>query len=106
MKGTGLMHPMDILSSPDYVQSIPLSTAGVMVEFDTPTGARYVAFSCNVDFFVGYGLNAAALPSTKATTGGACELNPTVRNIGGTAGTTGINVISRSTGDLTLSWFT
>lgn len=105
MKGTGLTHPFDIISSPDYVGHGVLASS-VGQAFDTPTGAGFVVFSSNVDFFVRYGSTAASVPTTSSTGSSTnAELNPTTRNIGSTAACTGISVISANAGIVTMSWF-
>ena len=88
---TGLLHPTDILRAPNFV-NVAVLASSVNQGFDVPTGAKYVSFAGNADFYVKLGSTACLLPTTSVSTGagnGANELNPTVRSIGSTAATTG-----------------
>lgn len=105
MKNIGILHPTEILPSPDYVQQC-VFVAGTGQAFDVPTGAGYVTFSASVDFWVRYGSTAASIPTTSSTGSSTnAELNPTARNVGSTLSCTGVSVISASTGYLTMNWF-
>lgn len=107
MKTSGLLHPTEIIVSPDYVQQAVL-VANTGQAFDVPTGAHYCSFAASqsVDFWVRYGSTAASIPTTSSTGSSTnAELNPTARNIGSTAATTGLSVIAGSAGYLTISWY-
>lgn len=107
MKGTGLTHPQDIISTPDTVQRAVLA-AGTGQAFDIPALGSYVIFGSNVDFLVRWGSTAAAVPTTSSTAVSTdlTELNPTARNVGSTADTTGFSIIAATTGIVTMSWYT
>lgn len=105
MKGTGLSHPLDIISSPDYVQQAVLASS-IGAAFDTPTGAGFVVFGSNGDFMARYGSTAASIPTTNSTGSSTnAEMNPTARNVGSTLSCTGISLIAASACIVTLSWF-
>lgn len=105
MKGTGLTHPQDILAIPDYVQQAVL-VANTGQAFDVPTGANYVVFGANTDFFARYGSTAASVPTTSSTGSSTnAEMNPTARNVGSTLTTTGLSLVAASAGIVTMSWF-
>lgn len=97
----------DILSSPDFVTNVVLSS-GVGQAFDVPTGARVCVFAFNQDFWARYGSTNAAAPSSSSTVGSstlASELNPTARDIGSTVNTTGISVYSDSAAKGSIAWY-
>ena len=103
-KGTGV-ETRSILSSPDFVQSVALSS-GVGQAFDTPAGMSYVLFSMDTNFWVRYGSTAASVPTTSSTAGTTnAELNPTARNIGSTQACTGISIVSSAACVGSLSWY-
>lgn len=103
-KGTGV--PIQsILTRPDFTQAVVFA-AGTGQAFDVPTGMAFVAFSSNVDFWVQYGSTAATIPTSSTTAGTSSpELNPTIRNIQSTATTSGISLISASTGVCSMTWY-
>lgn len=106
MKNTGLAHPQDIILYPDTVQQAVL-VANTAQAFDVPTGASYVSFGANTDFFVKFGSTGASVPTTSSTGSSTnAELNPTSRNIGSTADTTGYSLIAAAAGIVTASWYT
>lgn len=103
-KQSGVPTP-SILQFPDFTQSVVLSS-GVGQAFDVPAGMGYVGFSMNADFWVKYGSTAAAVPSTSSTSGTTnSELNPTYRNIGSTAATTGISIAADAATKGSLNWY-
>jgi len=107
MKTSGLLHPTEIVASPDYVQQAVFAAA-VGQAFDVPAGAHYCSFSPSfgIDFWVRYGSTAASIPTTSSTGSSTnAELNPSARNVGSTAATTGISIISATTGYCTISWW-
>lgn len=109
MKTLGMMHPTDILTnaSSDAIATM-VSVAGTGQAFDTPTGAGFVSFGANVDFWVRFGSTVATVPTTSSTantTANTSVLNPTVRNIGSTLACTGISIVSASTGYIVMEWF-
>lgn len=103
-KQTGVPTP-SILQFPDFIQAVVLSS-GVGQAFDVPTGMGYVGFSMNADFWVRYGSTAASVPSTSSTSGSTnSELNPTYRNVGSTAATTGISLVADTAVKGSLNWY-
>jgi hypothetical protein len=66
-----------------------------------PSGARYVLFSANADFYAKFG-SAASVPAGDVTDGSASELNPTLRSIDGAAS---IGLISPTACYVTLSFY-
>jgi len=101
------LNPADILRAPNYVNTAVLSS-GVGQAFDVPAGCQFVFFGANCDFHVKYGSTAAALPTSSLSTGSGNEINPTARNIGSSNATTGLSVITGTTGGgfVTMSWYT
>lgn len=70
-------------------------------DHDTPSGANYVLFSANGDFY--YKRNGGAVvPSSDVTNGSGPELNPTIRYIGGS---TTISLISPSSCVITMAFY-
>lgn len=107
MKNSGLLHPTEIIAVSDTVQQAVL-VGGTGQAFDVPSGARYCSFapSLALDFWVRYGSTAASIPTTSSTGSSTnSELNPTTRNIGSTAMTTGISLVAASAGYVTISWW-
>lgn len=105
MKPLGVPHPTEVVPFSDTVQQAVL-VAATGQAFDTPTGAGFVVFSSNVDFFVRYGSTAASVPSTSSTgSSTTSEMNPTARNVGSTLGCTGISLIAASAGIVTMAWY-
>ena len=107
MKNSGLLHPTELIAVSDTVQQA-VFVAGTGQAFDVPAGSRYCSFapSLSLDFWVRYGSTAASIPTTSSTGSSTnSELNPSTRNIVSTAVTTGISVISATTGYLTISWW-
>ena len=85
------------IPSTDSVASLSL-TSGVAAQVALPVGARVVAFSFSADIWVSYGGSTvcAIVPSSNSSAGSTqiTEFNPTVRYIGSTFDSTGINVYS------------
>lgn len=106
LKGSGLLHPQEIIATPALVQSAAL-TANTPQTFDAPTGARFAVFASNVDFVASYGSTGAALPTTTSTASSSAqsELNPTARNIGSTFACTGITINAATSGYFSVSWY-
>jgi len=75
------------VSPSDWVDARALATSTAEAH-TVPTGAKYVLFSANCDFYVRYNATvsgtAAAVPGD-TTDGTACELNPTMRYLNGVA---------------------
>jgi hypothetical protein len=105
MKTLGTRNSAEVISQPDFVQSVVLSS-GVGQAFDTPTGAGYVVFSMNADFWVRYGSTAASAPTTSSTSGSTnAEFNPNIRNITSTLACTGISLVSETAAKGSLAWY-
>lgn len=104
MKNLSILRPSMIMAFPDYVDAAVLA-ANTANTYNVPSGAAFVGFSANIDFYVSYGNTGATLPTTDNVAGTASELNPTIRYIGSTKETTGITLVSGSSGQVTLSWF-
>lgn len=69
------------LTPSDYVNASVLA-AGVSEQQTVPTGANWVTFSSDADFYAKFGTNpTAAVPGADVTDGTASVLNPTVRYI-------------------------
>ena len=102
-KGTGVP-TNSILGFPDFVQSVVL-TSGTGQAFDTPTGMAYAVFAMSNDFWVKYGSTGAVVPTTSSTAASGPELNPTARNVGSTATTTGISIISDYAAKGSIAWY-
>jgi hypothetical protein len=77
------------VARPQYIEAIVL-TASSAATFTVPTGAKYVLFSANADFYANY-TTTATVPSVSTSTGAASELNPALRYI---EGVTSISLIS------------
>ena len=71
------------VARPQWIDAQVLA-ANVAEVYTVPTGANYVLFSANNDFYANYGA-AAAVPGTDVTDGTASELNPTLRALRGAA---------------------
>lgn len=91
----------------DYIKLV----AGTGTTLLVPSNAKHALFSCSTDFFVRY--TSADISSTiyaasssqasgvsRATAG--IELNPVLRTL---AGVTGLGLIAKAAGDLTISWY-
>ena len=104
MKTPGTRNTAEILSTPDFVQSVVL-TSGTAAAFDTPSGAGYLSISGNADYWVRYGSTAAAAPSTTTTGSSGSELNPAIRNVGSTLACTGISIYSDFPFKGAISWY-
>lgn len=110
MNPLGTMHPTDVISraSTDSISNIVFA-ANVAQAIDVPTGAGYVNFSANVDFWVAFCSTTVFIPTSSTTAGSSSNtsiINPTARNFHSTQSCTGISVISASSGYLALEWFT
>lgn len=106
MRPFGVARPNSTPLYSDTIQVCALTTSAQA--FDTPTGAGYVSFGANANFAVGFGFATAVFPTTTSTIGSTAnpEINPTSRNVGSTADTTGISVCGSSIGGmLTISWY-
>lgn len=101
----GVMHPTDNLPRPRYVNHCVLAAASSAHAFDTPTGACFASFSADCNFAVSYGTTSVTYPSSDVTDGSGNEINPTMRNLGSTASTTGIAIIAPSSGVVTINWY-
>ena len=104
MKTFGTRNPTEVLSTPDFVQSVVL-TSGVAQAFDTPTDAGFVVFAINSDYWVRYGSTGAVSPTTSSTGASGSELNPTSRNIGSTLACTGISIYSDYACKGSIAWY-
>jgi hypothetical protein len=77
------------LNMPEYVDAIVL-VANTAQNYTIPSGAKYLMFSANDDFYVNWGTT-AAVPSASTATGAAAELNPGLRSV--KSGTATISLI-------------
>lgn len=93
--------PDGALRAPDYVDARVLA-ANTNETVTVPTGAAFVVFSANVDFYASYDGDDAAVPSGDVTDGSSNEMNPTVRYI---AGITEIDIIAAEAGIVTMAFF-
>lgn len=84
---------------PQWIDPVVLA-AGVAQTYTVPTGALYILFSANADFYARYDGTAAAVPTVTTTSGSGPELNPGLRNI---TGATTISLISPTVCIVTLS---
>lgn len=116
-RNTGLLHPTDYaFNAPDYVDTLSLvasttvsSAAQAVVP---PSGAAYVLFGSTIPFYVSYGSTLVVIPATTgpSTSGASFELiNPSgfpmLRNLGSTARTTALGLISSQGGTVTLAYY-
>lgn len=67
-----------------------------------PTGANFVIFSANSDFYASYDGDDAVVPGADVTNGTSNELNPTVRYI---QGVTEIDLISPTACIVTMAFY-
>ncbi len=105
MKALGITNSDEIPQPSNYVQGVVFA-AGTGQAFDVPAGAGYVAFSFPSDFWVKFGSTGVVIPTSSTTAGSTSpELNPTARNIGSSAGCTGISLISATTQAGSISWY-
>ncbi len=116
MKNIGIMHPTEILPHPDVVYTKVLVAGSSAHAWDWPSGAAYVNFGSNVDFFANLISTHAIVPSSDLTTGSSAgygyaygssvaqELNPTARRV--PPGSTGGSLIGMSSGIVTVAIFT
>lgn len=73
------------LTPSDYVDARVLA-ASVAKQHTIPTGANWVVFSSDSDFYAKFGTNpTAAIPAADVTDGTSSVLNPTVRYVNGVA---------------------
>lgn len=108
MRSYGALHPTDMTPvPPDTVGTVILSSAGAIVASDWPsTLANLVLLAGTVDFYANFGSTKAGIPSTNSSgttlSSGCNELNPGLRQIGGT---TGYSITGPSSGVITLSFW-
>lgn len=94
-----------VLGKPDFTQGVVLAAATPQA-IDTPAGMGFANFSFNTDIWVNYGSTVVNIPTSTTTAGTTTgEFNPTMRNITSTAQTTGISLVSATTGSGSISWF-
>jgi len=104
------MKTLKVIESHDYVDTRALYpsdtiysgilSAGVKQDVTVPTGADFVIFVCNNDFYVNYDTT-AALPTGSISQAGG-ELNPEIRYIGET---TTIQIIAEVSCTVTLAFY-
>ena len=109
MRSYGSINPLADTPIPaDTFGAIIISTAGAVVANDWPTGARRVAFSGEMNFYVNWATTKAHAPTTASSgsTGSSewNELNPGVRNIS-TSISTGYSVTARTSGVVTAQFW-
>lgn len=103
-RNTGLLHPTEIIVVPDTVSYAVLASS-VGQTFDVPAGCKFVVFGADCNFMAKYGATNAAIPGASATGSSAGEYNPISRNLLSTQATTGISVISPTTGIVSMAWY-
>lgn len=126
MRPTGLQHPTGTIPvSPDFVNTLIITTAGAAVAFDWPqrdtiagSSASSVAsgtagssannpgivmFGGNVSFFFDPKTAGAVVPTTNNFAGTGVELNPTARQVPGDS--TGGSVAGISSGYVTMAYY-
>jgi hypothetical protein len=101
---TGLVAPGVIIGKPESPITTVVLSSGVGQAFDVPAGKNIASFSLSGDFWVAYGSTTAAVPTTSST-GGAVELNPTIRFLGSTVSCTGISIISEVAPKGSITWY-
>ena len=97
------------MRQPSHVDYLKL-VADTGATLTVPTGAKHVLFSCSTNFFVQYAstaLTSAVYAASSVQASGVCdsdalEQNPELRSL---ASVTGLGIIAKAAGDLTLSWF-
>jgi hypothetical protein len=91
------------MRQPSHVDYLKL-VADTGATLTVPTGAKHVLFSCSTNFFVQYTSTAltSAVYAASVTDGTALEQNPELRSL---SSVTGLGIIAKAAGDLTLSWF-
>ncbi len=108
MRGIGTRNQAEITAPPDTITQTVFATTAPQA-FDIPSGANYVGFSFNGDISVQYGSTKANWPATAssaANTGTSNgEINPSIRNIGSTLGTTVISIAPAGACQGSLSWW-
>jgi hypothetical protein len=107
IKTIGIQNANQVLPAPGFVTQVASSGAGAVYAVDTPAGASHVSFGPQIgmDIFVVYGSTAASQSTSPSTAGTSPECNPTARNIGSTASTTGLSIAFSASGICSLSWF-
>jgi len=90
---TGALYPSDTIHS-------GILSAGVEQTVTVPSGADFVIFVCDNDFYLNYDTTAAVPTGSVSQAGG--ELNPSTRYVGET---TTIHLISEYTSKITLSFY-
>jgi hypothetical protein len=91
----------DIIIASKYINVRRLA-AGVAETETTPSGASYVVFTSDVDFYVCWNGAAATSPSADVTNGEGSELNPTERYIGGVSS---FSIIADAAGSVMLAYY-
>lgn len=86
--------------APDYVD-VRVLAATTNEAHTVPTGAQFVIFSSDGDFFARPNAT-AAVPGADVTDGTGSELNPTIWHLGGV---TTINLIASSARTITMSFY-
>lgn len=109
MRAYGSLNPkQDIPSPSDTFGSIIISSAGAVQASDWPTGAKRVAFSGEMNFYVNWASTKANIPTTFSSgttvSSGMNELNPGVRNIS-TDLSTGYSIIAPTSGVITAQFW-
>lgn len=108
MSPYGSMHPTDQIPVPsDTFGAAIISSALAVVTADWPSGAKMIALSGTVNFWVNWRSTAAHVPSTNSPgttlSSEANELNPTVRQIPGDS--TGYSITGPSSGVVGLQFW-
>lgn len=83
-----------------YIDAIVL-TANAAATYTVPTGANYLLFSGNTNFYVKIG-GTATVPSASTATGAASISNPSLRSTGGA---TSVSIIAPTTAIVTIEAF-
>jgi hypothetical protein len=93
-----------LLRQADYIDARVLAAATVET-FQSPTGARYVLFAADGDFYckIAVASTAAAVPASDVTDGTASELNPVLRLL--PSDQAYVSVIAGATRTITISYF-
>lgn len=107
MKPISILHPTDLTPAvPDTVGAIIISSAAAVVAQDWPAGTDIALFAGTVDFYVNFASTSVAVPSTNSAgttaSSGLNELNPGIRQIGGS---TGYSITGPSSGVVTASFW-
>ncbi len=92
--------PVIGLVTTGYIDAMVL-VANVAQTYTVPTGANYMNFSGNTNFYVKIG-GTATVPTATTATGSSSMLNPTLRSVGGV---TSVSIIAPSAGIVTIESF-